>query len=139
MSLMLENVINQGTGKRAKLPIFAAGKTGTTQNYRDAWFIGWTNKYIAAVWVGNDNEKPMNKVGGGSLPAEIWHDIMMTTLQDTPAGRGCGYVVNPTDSQQADDIGDLIEKNEAQTDAIGDLIEQNQESDSIGELIEQLP
>lgn len=139
MSLMLENVINQGTGKRAKLPIFAAGKTGTTQNYRDAWFIGWTNKYITAVWVGNDNEKPMNKVGGGSLPAEIWHDIMMTTQQDTPDGRGCGYVVNSADSQQADAIGDLIEKDEAQTDAIGDLIEQNQESDSIGELIEQLP
>lgn len=87
LTQMLEAVINQGTGKRARLPIFAAGKTGTTQNYRDAWFIGWTNKYIAAVWVGNDNDKPMNKIGGGSLPAEIWHDIMQTTLKDTPVGK----------------------------------------------------
>lgn len=86
LTQMLEAVINQGTGKKAKLPIFAAGKTGTTQNYRDAWFIGWTNKYIAAVWVGNDNDKPMNKIGGGNLPAEIWHDIMQTTIKDTPAG-----------------------------------------------------
>ena len=140
MTIMLEAVINQGTGKRAKLPIFAAGKTGTTQNYRDAWFIGWTNKYVAAVWVGNDNEKPMNKVGGGNLPAEIWHDIMMTTLNDTPAGRG--YDLNEADLQDSsaiDDIGQLIDKEERQNDAIGDLIEQNQENDSIGDLIEKLP
>jgi penicillin-binding protein 1A len=140
MTIMLEAVINQGTGKRAKLPIFAAGKTGTTQNYRDAWFIGWTNKYVAAVWVGNDNEKPMNKVGGGNLPAEIWHDIMMTTLKETPAGRG--YDLNEADLQDlsaADDIGRLIDKEERQNDAIGDLIEQNQENDSIADLIEKLP
>ena len=60
LTSMMEKVINQGTGHKARLPIFAAGKTGTTQNYRDAWFIGWTNKYVAAVWVGNDNDKPMN-------------------------------------------------------------------------------
>jgi penicillin-binding protein 1A len=94
---MLEHVINRGTGKAARLPIFAAGKTGTSQNYRDAWFVGWTNKYIAAVWVGNDNEKPMLKVGGGNLPAEIWHDVMMTTIGETTA------------ITEADDIADLID------------------------------
>ncbi len=125
MALMLEAVINQGTGRRAKLPIFAAGKTGTTQNYRDAWFIGWTNKYIAAVWVGNDNEKPMNKVGGGSLPAEIWHDIMITTVKDTPTGNG--YENISADSPENDEIGDLIEQTEEEDpDTIGNLIEEIQ-------------
>ena len=119
MTQMLEAVINQGTGHNARLPIFAAGKTGTTQNYRDAWFIGWTNKYIAAVWVGNDNDKPMNKVGGGSLPAQIWHDIMLTTIKDTPSG---APVYTPQ-RQSADDIGALIEKEDAAEDAIGALIE----------------
>ena len=121
LTKMLEAVINQGTGHNARLPIFAAGKTGTTQNYRDAWFIGWTNKYIAAVWVGNDNEKPMNKIGGGSLPAEIWHDIMLTTLKDTPAGapqyaplttpaKNIGELIDSTDDDEEDAIGELIEQ-----------------------------
>ena len=122
LTQMMEAVINQGTGHNAKLPIFAAGKTGTTQNYRDAWFIGWTNKYIAAVWVGNDNDKPMNKVGGGNLPAEIWHDVMMTTVNDTPADAPKYLPVNlPTD-----DIGSLIDATEAnnnEEDAIGALID----------------
>ncbi|MBR1825297.1 MAG: PBP1A family penicillin-binding protein [Alphaproteobacteria bacterium] len=104
LTQMLEAVINQGTGRKAKLPVFAAGKTGTTQNYRDAWFIGWTNKYVAAVWVGNDNDKPMNKIGGGNLPAEIWHDIMLTTVKDTPAGAPKYLPVQ----QPKDDIGALI-------------------------------
>ena len=119
MAVMLEQVINQGTGRRAKLPIFAAGKTGTTQNYRDAWFIGWTNKYIAAVWVGNDNDKPMKNIGGGNLPAEIWHDIMLTTVKDTPA-----YSENYQSSDDA--IGGLIDDN---TDEIGKLIEEEEEEE----------
>ncbi len=121
LTKMLEAVINHGTGHNARLPIFAAGKTGTTQNYRDAWFIGWTNKYIAAVWVGNDNEKPMNKIGGGSLPAEIWHDIMLTTLKDTPAGAPqYAPFVTP-----AKNIGELIDGtgDDKEEDAIGALID----------------
>jgi penicillin-binding protein 1A len=130
MSVMLEQVINQGTGRKAKLPIFAAGKTGTTQNYRDAWFIGWTNKYVTAVWLGNDNNKPMNKVGGGSLPAEIWHDIMMTTLKDTPA--------YPANYNSDDAIGNLID-NEENTDEIGALIEsEEKESDDKPQNLEDL-
>jgi len=132
ITIMLEAVINQGTGHNARLPIFAAGKTGTTQNYRDAWFIGWTNKYVAAVWVGNDNEKPMNKVGGGNLPAQIWHDIMQTTVKDTPAGNG--IAISPAEDDDA--IGNLIENTE---DDIGSLIENSNddEADAIGNLIEQ--
>ena len=77
MADMLEDVIKFGTGRRAKLPFFAAGKTGTSQDYRDAWFVGFTDKYIAAVWVGNDDNSPMKGVGGSSVPAEIWRKVML--------------------------------------------------------------
>ena len=59
------------------VPFFAAGKTGTSQDYRDAWFVGFTDKYIAAVWVGNDDNSPMKGVGGSSVPAEIWRKVML--------------------------------------------------------------
>ncbi len=75
MQNMLEAVITSGTGKKAKLPTFAAGKTGTTQDYKDAWFVGFTDKYVIAVWVGNDDASPMKKITGGGLPAEIWRKI----------------------------------------------------------------
>ena len=141
LTQMLEAVINQGTGHNAKLPIFAAGKTGTTQNYRDAWFIGWTNKYVAAVWVGNDDDKPMNKVGGGSLPAMIWHDIMATTVKDTPAGKP-QYL--PEQSPQ-EDIGSLIDsvggnggKTAPATQSTAPVAEEGDDDtfDAIGALIE---
>ncbi len=77
MNDMLANAIKVGTGKRAKLknwPI--AGKTGTTQNFRDALFVGYSARYITGIWVGNDDNTPMNKVGGGSLPAQLWSDFM---------------------------------------------------------------
>ena len=118
LTQMLEHVINRGTGQKAKLPIFAAGKTGTSQNFRDAWFAGWTDKYIAVVWVGNDNDKPMNKIGGSSVPAQIWHDIMETTVGET-AAKTKVY-------KNEDEIGELIGKTssvkEESSDSIGDLI-----------------
>ena len=77
MNDMLNAVIVAGTGRRAALARHpAAGKTGTTQNYRDAWFIGYTAQLVAGVWVGNDNSRPMHKVAGGGLPARIWHNLM---------------------------------------------------------------
>lgn len=75
ITFMLENVINNGTGKRAKIDHFAAGKTGTSQGYRDAWFVGFTQSHTIAVWLGNDNNSPMKEVGGGTIPAEIWKEI----------------------------------------------------------------
>lgn len=75
---MLKNVIDYGTGKKAQISGFAAGKTGTTQDYRDAWFVGFNDNYICAVWVGNDNNSPMKGITGGNIPAEIWQKIMMT-------------------------------------------------------------
>src|SRR5499427_1924607 len=68
MNEMLSAVIGHGTGRSAALPRPAAGKTGTTQDYRDAWFIGYTADLVVGVWLGNDDHSPTNKVTGGSLP-----------------------------------------------------------------------
>ena len=77
MVSMLRSVVTDGTGKRAAVDGFAAGKTGTSQNSRDAWFIGFTDKLVVGVWVGNDDNSPMDAVTGGSLPAEIWRDVVL--------------------------------------------------------------
>lgn len=74
---LLQAVVRDGTGKAARLPnVPVAGKTGTTQEFRDAWFIGFTPDLIVGVWVGNDDNTPMNKVVGGDLPAQIWRDFL---------------------------------------------------------------
>lgn len=77
LTQMLSKVLKGGTGKRAALPFFAAGKTGTSQDNRDAWFVGFTEDLICAVWLGNDDDSPMKGVYGSGLPAEIWKKIMM--------------------------------------------------------------
>ena len=74
---MLEDVVKKGTGKKAKVPFYAAGKTGTSQEFRDAWFVGFSNKFVCAVWLGNDDNSPMIGITGGTLPAEIWKKIMI--------------------------------------------------------------
>ena len=74
---MMQAVINFGTGKKAKINGFAAGKTGTSQDNRDAWFVGFNKNYITAVWLGNDNNSPMKGVSGSNLPAEIWKKVMI--------------------------------------------------------------
>jgi len=74
---ILGDVVAIGTGKRARTGFPVAGKTGTTQNGRDAWFVGFSDRYVVGVWLGNDDNSPMIKVGGSNLPAEIWRDIMI--------------------------------------------------------------
>ena len=77
MIKMMNSVVENGTGRRARLEgIAAAGKTGTTNAYRDAWFMGYTGNYVCGVWFGNDNYDPTNRMTGGSLPAMTWHNIM---------------------------------------------------------------
>jgi penicillin-binding protein 1A len=73
---LLQGVVEHGTGRAAALPGFAAGKTGTSQDYRDAWFVGFNDTLIVGVWVGNDDHSPMKGVVGGSLPAMIWKRFM---------------------------------------------------------------
>ena len=76
MNTMMAAVIAHGTGRAARLSRPAAGKTGTSQNYRDAWFVGYTADLVAGVWVGNDDGKPMKRVTGGGMPARIWQRFM---------------------------------------------------------------
>ena len=83
---MLYGVVTEGTGRGAAIAGHqAAGKTGTTQDFHDAWFIGFTKDYVASVWVGNDDATPMKSVTGGSLPATIWHAVMTTAEMGLPA------------------------------------------------------
>lgn len=73
---LLQLVVERGTGRGADPGTFAAGKTGTSQNNRDAWFVGFTEALVVGVWVGNDDDAPMKGVTGGALPAHIWRDFM---------------------------------------------------------------
>ena len=84
---MLNAVLVSGTGKRAALRLHpAAGKTGTTQEFRDAWFVGYTAHFIGGVWVGNDDRRPMHNVMGGGLPSKLWHEVMVLAHEGrTPA------------------------------------------------------
>ena len=83
---MMNQVIEAGSGRRAKLPDREmAGKTGTTQSARDAWFIGFTADYVAGVWMGYDDNTPLTGVTGGGLPAEIWRETMLKVDEGLPA------------------------------------------------------
>jgi len=77
MNSMLAGVNDAGTGRRASMPLIrSAGKTGTTQSYRDAWYVGFTGNYTAAVWLGNDDFTPTKEMTGGTLPAMTWNRLM---------------------------------------------------------------
>ena len=83
MNFMLNKVVTEGTGRRAALDgIPAAGKTGTTNGYKDAWFVGYTGNLVASIWYGNDDSKPMNNMTGGTLPAQTWQDVMKFAHQN---------------------------------------------------------
>ena len=78
---MLAGVVQRGTGRAANPGFWAAGKTGTTTANRDAWFIGFTEGYVAGVWLGNSDSRPMLGVSGGGLPAQIWRAVIMDAVK----------------------------------------------------------
>ncbi len=110
MNRMLRQVIAGGTGTGARIQGYdLAGKTGTTNDYKDAWFIGYTGGFVAAVWVGKDDNTPMKKVTGGAEPAQIWRGFMAAALprlqvQAIPAGPDAppGAISDP--------IGELVSR-----------------------------
>lgn len=85
MNRMMQDVMQTGTGRKANLgPRAAAGKTGTSQNNRDAWFVGYTADLVTGVWVGNDDNSPMGRVTGGRVPTVIWKDFMLAAHRELP-------------------------------------------------------
>jgi len=84
MTAMLETTLSRGTGRQGDLRRFAAGKTGTSADHRDAWFVGFTDEVVAGVWVGNDDGTPMRGVTGGGLPARIFHAFVVDAYGDEP-------------------------------------------------------
>lgn len=81
---LLKAVVRRGTGKAARLPVTSYGKTGTSQEYRDAWFIGFAGNLVVGVWVGNDDNSPMRRITGGNLPAQIWAKFMRSAIKEDP-------------------------------------------------------
>jgi len=84
MTDLMVAVVQEGSGKGAALDRPSAGKTGTTQDYRDAWFIGFTADYVAGVWLGNDDDTPLNRITGGTLPTQLWRNVMVAAEQGLP-------------------------------------------------------
>ena len=82
---IMRGVVDYGTGWGAKLPRPVAGKTGTTSDYKDAWFFGFVPQLVCATWVGNDDNDPMNYVTGGWIPAQMWKSFMKKALDGIPA------------------------------------------------------
>jgi len=114
MSDMLNATLVSGTGRRAALAHHpAAGKTGTSQDFRDAWFVGYTAHYVGGIWLGNDNGRSMNRIAGGSLPARLWHDLLTAAHSGKPprALPGTRQHVEPAAaSETGDPIGDLVNR-----------------------------
>ncbi|WP_333806703.1 transglycosylase domain-containing protein [Phenylobacterium sp.] len=118
MNQMLRQVLVSGTGTRARVPGYdLAGKTGTTSDYRDAWFVGYTGGFVAAVWVGRDDNTPMRRVTGGGAPAAVWQAFMSRALPRLRAEPIPGGL--PPPGAGDDPIGDILQ-GPAQTPAQAD-------------------
>jgi penicillin-binding protein 1A len=107
MNTMLEETLRSGTARKAELPGWtAAGKTGTSQDFRDAWFIGYTTNLVTGVWLGNDDNSPTRKAVGGGLPVEIWARFMRAAHQGVPVAtlptsQAPGFFANVAQGPQA--------------------------------------
>ncbi|MCY4609873.1 MAG: PBP1A family penicillin-binding protein [bacterium] len=108
MTAMLGKVMEDGTGRAAQIAWPAGGKTGTSQDFRDAWFIGFTRQYVTGVWVGNDDGSPTGRVTGGGLPARIWATYMAEALAGKPALKLVDHAPPPATGDFTDLVSDLL-------------------------------
>ena len=114
MTEMMEQTIINGTGKKAKINRPAAGKTGTSQSLRDAWFVGFTSNIVVGVWFGNDDDSPMEKITGGTAPAILWGEFMKKAHIDIqPQALNFGIQDDSLD-QTKSKIREIIEKSKVQ-------------------------
>ena len=113
MTAMLETALVRGTGRQAALRRFATGKTGTSSDHRDAWFVGFTDELVVGVWVGNDDGRPMRGVTGGGLPALMFREFVLRAQGDAPF-----RPPPPPEKPSPDEIPVAVVR-----DAIGDLID----------------
>ncbi|MER9741342.1 transglycosylase domain-containing protein [Mesorhizobium sp. M0187] len=105
MNSMMTGTVEIGTAKKAAFAWPSAGKTGTSQNSRDAWFVGYTANLTTGVWFGNDDGTPMKKVTGGALPAQAWHEFMVAAHEGVPVRPLPGtWKSTPPDTIVPDDI-----------------------------------
>ncbi|MER9258514.1 transglycosylase domain-containing protein [Mesorhizobium sp. M0619] len=105
MNSMMTGTVEIGTAKKAAFAWPSAGKTGTSQNSRDAWFVGYTANLTTGVWFGNDDGTPMKKVTGGALPAQAWHEFMVAAHEGVPVKPLPGtWKSTPPDTIVPDDI-----------------------------------
>ena len=111
MNAMMSETLDDGTARKAKFDWPAAGKTGTSQNSRDAWFVGYTANLTTAVWFGNDDGHAMKKVTGGALPAIAWHDFMVA------AHRGVAVAALPGDWRSQPQVDPSVPNTELSADA----------------------
>ena len=100
---MMQGVIARGTGKKADIGRAAAGKTGTSQDYHDAWFVGFTPDVVAGVWLGDDRGRPMQRVAGGDLPALAWKRFMLAAEDGLPVRPFGASTPQPADDAPAED------------------------------------
>ena len=104
MQALLRQAVNKGTGRAAMLPVANYGKTGTTQDNRDALFVGYAGDLVVGVWVGRDDNSPLGRMSGGTVPARIWKNFMTRALRLKPAA---APRVSPP-AEEDPDIGDII-------------------------------
>ena len=111
MTKMMEETIENGTGRKAKIGRPSAGKTGTSQSLRDAWFVGFTSNIVVGVWFGNDDDSPMKKITGGTAPAILWGDFMKKAhLNIQPRELNYGYKSQESIEKNRKRIEKIIEK-----------------------------
>ncbi|HTG39789.1 PBP1A family penicillin-binding protein [Sphingomonas sp.] len=128
MRTLLAGSIRQGTGRQAALSVPAFGKTGTTQDNRDALFIGFADGIVTGVWVGNDDNTPNAGLSGGGVPARIWRDYMMRATGAGPAVRA--EPAEPTIEETGDEVGNLIDAISNEVDGLPGAVER--ELDGLG-------